>query len=64
MNSPDISKDFTIDDIHKIREHNAAERERLGAAEYNRALNKKVAEFLRINPEEILAQKPKKKMSS
>jgi len=62
MSNPAISDDFTIDDIHKIREHNAAERERLGAEEYNRELNRKVAEFLRIDPDEIKTRSVGKKI--
>ena len=53
MNKPNISKDLSINDIHKIREFNAFERERLGKKEYNIALNKKVADFLNIDINEI-----------
>ena len=50
---PDISKDFTINDIHKIREFNAIERNRIGKKEYNKSLNKKVADFLNIGIDDI-----------
>lgn len=60
MNKPVISKDFTIEDIHKIREFNAARRARLGKHEYNKDLNRKIAEFLNIGPNEILNKSNKK----
>ena len=53
MSKPEISKDFTVDDIHRVREFNARERERLGSETYNRELNRRVAEFLSIEPDEI-----------
>jgi hypothetical protein len=52
-NKPDISKDFTINDIHKIREFNAIERSRVGKKEYNKSLNKKVSDFLNIDIDDI-----------
>lgn len=53
MNKPTISNDFSINDIHKIREFNATERKRLGKKEYNISLNKKIANFLNIDIKEI-----------
>ena len=43
---PDISKDFTIDDIHKIREWHYHQRKEMGAEEYARELSRKVKNIL------------------
>lgn len=59
MNKPTISNDFSINDIHKIREFNAHERKRLGKKEYNISLNRKVADFLNIDIEEIKSKNSK-----
>lgn len=53
MNKPNISNDFSINDIHKIREYNTNERKRIGKKEYNDLLNKKVADFLNIDVDSI-----------
>ena len=56
MNKPDISKDFTIEDIHKIREWHYEQRKKVGMEEYNRKLSEKV--------KIILADFPKAKIST
>ena len=38
---PEISKDFTIEDIHKIREYNYELRKYMGEEEYMRYSNEK-----------------------
>ena len=38
---PNISKDFTIEDIHKIREYNYETRKYMSAEEYAKDVNKK-----------------------
>lgn len=53
MNKPIISKNFTIEDIHKIREFHTEERNEIGKTEYNKRLNQKVAEFLGIGTDKI-----------
>ena len=40
MNKPDISKNFTIEDIHKIREYNYGRRKDMSAKEYADDINK------------------------
>ena len=42
MIKPNISKDFTIEDIHKIREWHYEQRKEIGKEEYNRKLSEKV----------------------
>ena len=39
---PIISKDFTVDDIHKIREWHYEQRKEMGIEEYTKRLSKKV----------------------
>jgi len=39
---PTVSKDFTIDDIHKIREWHYHQRQEMGAEEYAKKLSQKV----------------------
>jgi len=51
---PTISKDFTIDDIHKIREWHYEQRKEMGVGEYAKKLSQKV-QF-------ILADFPKAKL--
>ena len=41
-NKPDISKDFTIDDIHKIREWHCEQRKEMEMEEYARRLSEKI----------------------
>jgi len=43
---PAISKDFTIDDIHKIREWNYEQRKEMGMEEYSRNLSRTVKHIL------------------
>jgi len=43
---PTVSKDFTIDDIHKIREWHYHQRQEMGAEEYAKELSKKVKSIL------------------
>jgi len=40
MSSPAISKDFTLDDIHIIREHNYERRKNMSEKEYADDINK------------------------
>jgi hypothetical protein len=49
MEKPILSENVTIDDIHKLREFHAQERERLGKETYYHQLNRKVAQFLKID---------------
>ena len=46
MIKPKISKDFTIDDIHKIREWHYEQRKEIGMEEYARRLSEKVKTIL------------------
>ena len=39
---PRISKDFTVDDIHKIREWHYEQRKEMGLEEYTKELSQKV----------------------
>lgn len=50
MNKPVISDEFTVEDIHKIREWHYEQRKALGKDEYNKKLNKKVAEIIKGFP--------------
>lgn len=50
MNKPIISDNFTIEDIHKIREWHSKERERIGRDEYNKNMNLKVLELIKDLP--------------
>jgi len=43
---PTISKDFTIDDIHKIREWHYQQRKEMGIEEYTKILSQKVKSIL------------------
>jgi len=43
---PNISKDFTIDDIHKIREWHYHQRIDMGAEEYAQILSQKMKSIL------------------
>jgi plasmid stabilization system protein ParE len=43
---PTISKDFTIDDIHKIREWHYEQRKEMGVEEYTKKLSQKVKSIL------------------
>jgi len=45
-NKPTISKNFTIDDIHKIREWHYHQRKTIGAEEYAQKLSQKVKSIL------------------
>ena len=47
MNKPEISKDFTIDDIHKIREYNYEETKNLTVAEQAAYYKTKAEAFLK-----------------
>jgi len=57
MNSkPTISEDFTIDDIHKIREWHYEQRKEMGMEEYAKKLSQKVKSILANFPKaEIVA---------
>ena len=46
MIKPKMSKDFTIDDIHKIREWHYEQRKEIGMEEYARRLSEKVKTIL------------------
>lgn len=52
LNRPDISPDFTIEDIHKIREYNYERRKNMSFEEYKADL-KKGAEAGKKRIEEI-----------
>ena len=39
---PSVSKDFTIDDIHKIREWHYEQRKEMGMEKYTKAVSQKV----------------------
>ena len=43
---PIVSKDFTIDDIHKIREWHYEQRKKIGAEEYAKKLSQRVKSIL------------------
>ena len=43
---PIISKDFTVEDIHKIREWHYEQRKEMGIEEYAKRLSKKVKSIL------------------
>ena len=43
---PNISKNFTIADIHKIREWNYEQRKEMGVEEYTKRLSTKVTSIL------------------
>jgi len=43
---PTVSKDFTIDDIHKIREWHYEQRKEMGVEEYTKQLTQKVKSIL------------------
>jgi plasmid stabilization system protein ParE len=43
---PSVSQDFTIDDIHKIREWHYEQRKEMGMEEYARVLSQKVKSIL------------------
>jgi plasmid stabilization system protein ParE len=43
---PTVSKDFTIDDIHKIREWHYEQRKEMGIEEYTKKLSQKVKSIL------------------
>ena len=47
VNKPEISKDFTIDDIHKIREYNYEETKKLTVAEQAAYYKAKAEAFLK-----------------
>ena len=47
---PIISKDFTIDDIHKIREWHYYQRKAMGVEEYSQKLSQKVKLILENFP--------------
>ena len=54
MNKPDISPDFSIDDIHKIREYNYEQTKALSVAEKSSYYKNKAEQLLKetgINPE-------------
>ena len=43
---PAVSKDFTIDDIHKIREWHYEQRKEMGMEKYSKKLSQKVKSIL------------------
>ena len=49
-----ISKDFTIDDIHKIREWNYYRRLELGATEYKKQSEEEFKEIIKNFPNAIV----------
>jgi len=48
MNELNVSCDFTIEDIHKVREYNYARRKSMTFDEYRRDISKNVEEGLNI----------------
>lgn len=59
MTKPDISKDFTIDDIHKIREYNYEYTKGLSVAEKSTYYKSKAEAFLKeagITPKTIATE--------
>ena len=50
MNRPLITNNFTIEDIHKIREWHYEQRIALGKEEYKKKLNKTVSEITKDFP--------------
>jgi plasmid stabilization system protein ParE len=46
MIKPKISQDFTVDDIHKIREWHYEQRKEVGMEEYTKILSQKVKTIL------------------
>ncbi|MBO4858739.1 MAG: hypothetical protein J5527_09505 [Treponema sp.] len=62
MNNPDISKDFTIDDIHKIREYNYEKTKELSVAERSTYYKTKAEAFLKeagITPKTVITENRK-----
>ena len=60
MNKPEISKDFTIDDIHKIREYNYEITKNLSPSESSVYYKNKAEAFLKeagITPNRPLSEK-------
>ncbi len=62
MTKPDISPDFTIDDIHKIREYNYEQTKNLSVAEQSSYYKAKAEQFLKEagiqpNTESVLSQR-------
>lgn len=62
MMKPNISPDFTIDDIHKIREYNYEQTKNLSVAEQSSYYKTKAEQFLKeagIQPniESVLSQR-------
>lgn len=62
MTKPDITPDFTIDDIHKIREYNYEKIKSLSAAERSEYYKTKAEQFLKEagiqpNTKTILSQR-------
>jgi hypothetical protein len=50
MNKPEISDNFTVKDIHRIREWNYEQRKILGREEYYKKLNETVTEIVKELP--------------
>jgi len=50
MNKPVISNNFTVEDIHKIREWHYEQRKLHGKEEYNKKLNQTVTEIIKVFP--------------
>jgi glutamyl-tRNA reductase len=46
ITKPNISNDFTVDDIHKIREWHYEQRKEMGLEEYSKILSQKVKSIL------------------
>ena len=62
MNTPDISKDFTIDDIHKIREYNYEKTKELSVSERSTYYKTKAEAFLKeagITPKTVITENRK-----
>ena len=52
MNKPDISPNFTVEDIHIIREFNWEQTKNLSEAERTSYYKKKALDFLNVNQPE------------
>ena len=62
MNKLDISKDFTVDDIHKIREYNYEQIQKLSISEQKSYYKNKAEYFLKesgIKPISIITENRK-----
>jgi hypothetical protein len=51
MNKPEISENFTVDDIHKIREYHYALTKNMSVEERNNFIRKNIDDFLKKQKE-------------